>query len=346
MNNKRFILLCTFALAACGGAGGSNPTPIGKAVGTTPVTAGTTTMSVSFLIPDTTTTVGSASTVRTPQYVAPETSFLFFDLQNNANPVFDNTFTVDSNHCTGGSSGNVCTFTATVPAGDTTTLRWSIAAGAGQPDGSTGTPLSVAHTVQACYPFPCQAGTVNVRAYLNAVVTDIFKAGLDWFFAAAIYPSGGIAVPWFTLTPMDAFGNTVRGSYGSNAPINSTGFENPFTLSVDDGAAGEVLLEQIVGLAPGPALVPPLFSSQTFSMLANLHGGVQGIALIDNATITRTFNINYSIPAITLQPSEFPQLTKPWTSPAKSGTIMTVQCVPPAQAPTGPNPNPCSEIFP
>ena len=71
---------------------------------------------------------------------------------------------------------------------------------------------------------------------------------------------------------------------------------------------------------------------------------MEGIVLVDKATVPRTFTINYAFPEVDLQPSEFPQLTKTWVSPAKTGAIMQAECVPPNAGGAGETPFTCQAL--
>lgn len=337
---KRLIsALALCALAACGGGG--TVTPAAKPV-SAPAAAGTMSFVVTIPLPGTVIpqSVAANSTTRTPQYLAPQTSFILVDLQGgNANPAFDNTFTVSPATCQVSYGNETCTFTMPIPAGDPTTQRWSIVAGSGKPDG-TGAMLSVAHNVPPCYPFPCQS-TPTINVYLNPVVADVQTQVLNW--TANQFPRITPPLPVFPLVTVDAYGNSVRGTYGSDAPLNSTNFANPITISIND-PSGEIMLNQINGTEVGPFVGSTPFTTHTYTMLGGLHGGVEGIVLLDNATVPRTFTINYVVPEVDLQPSEFPQLTKTWVSPAKTGAIMQAECVPPNAGGTGETPFTCQAL--
>lgn len=340
------VLLPLAFITGCGGGGSSSPTPLTALQPSASTTTATSTMTIQLRIPTSLSAVPQSRVIaesvmpntREPQYLAPQTAFILVDLQNNSNPLFDNTLLVTPAACPQSGGYENCTFSIAIPAGDPTIQQWSVLAGAGKPDGSVGSPLSVVHDVAPCYPFACSGAAIYLNAYLDAIVTDVFHAGLGW--SGDDFKQLQPAFSDFMLAPQDAFGNTVHGTYGDDAPINSSGFANPFTLSIDD-ASGEETLNTINAGGPGPVLGTP-FKSQIFSTLAGYHGGVEGIELVNAATVTRTFQVNYSIPKVDLQPREFPQLLKTWSSPAKTGAIMTVTCAPPSSPP---NDNDCREIF-
>ena len=290
---------------------------------------------------------------RAPQYIAPETTFFLVDLQGNVDPQFNDTFTVNGTNCPPTTGPTLtCTFTANVPAGaDPTTQRWSIAAGSGtKTDGSAGTPLSVVHNVAPCVELnvsvTCGASStmpntkVVIVAALDAVVASIGNVvfGTQNFTPLVTPPNPAAPnpAPYFTFVAADAFGNAVRGAYTSDAPIGDWNFADPFTIAEDD-ASGEVNLDVIVFPSQGFAADGPV-SSVTFTTLAGAHGGVAAIRIDDGATAPRTLHVTYTLPAVTLSPSEFPQLKAPWTSAGASGTLLTLTCVPPASVPAGTNP--------
>lgn len=344
---KHLLLLATiFALAACGG-GGSSPSSVPVVKPSVSAFGSLPTMTFQVQIP-LTTTVASANS-RTPQYLAPETTFLLVDLQGNTDPQFAHTFAVGPTApgCTINAGILDCTFTGSVPAGDPTTQLWSIAAGSGlNTNGTSGPPLSVIHnvapvyasavagspTAPSCFGGGTSGGIIQLCATLNAVVANIINPSLN-FGGNGPFPT----IPYVSLTPVDAFGNAVYGAViTANAPLGTWSFANPFTISEGD-TSGQLELELLVAAAPGPLPFPPISTSLTISVFA-AHGPDPGIEIIDTATQSRTMNVSYSIPAVTLQPSEFSQLTGPWTSPAKTGTLLTVTCVPPASVAAGVNP--------
>jgi hypothetical protein len=332
----------TLILAGCGGGGASTALIAPHAVSALHATSGATVATtVTFRIPLAGTASSStAGATRAPQYLAPQTAFIFADLQNNTNPAFDYTFLVTSAACSTAEGYESCSYAMNIPAANVTSQQWSFAAGAGKPDGTTGPPLSVDHNVTPCYPFPCSNSSGYINVYMNAVVADVYHAGLSW--SGLDFPKSSPPFADFKLTAEDPFGNDVYGQYGANAPVDSDGFANPFTLSIAD-PSGQEMLADVVATDIYPILESP-FATQTFSTLAGEHGGVVGIAIINNATASRTFAINYAIPEFDLQPSEFPQLASTWKSPAKTGTIMSVTCNPPTR-PT-PLDTDCQEVFP
>jgi hypothetical protein len=337
---------CATALAACGGgSSGSNTGPLPPAKATSATTA-----TFRFTIP-LPTTIATAH-ARTPQYVAPNTSFFLVDLQGNSDPQFQNTFIVDSGHCAtnAGTGSYSCTFTGVVPAGDPTTQRWSIATGAGKPDGTSGPPLSVLHNVAPCSSFSgspsCTNGQVNLSASLDAVVVNVVGpfGSAPFLDFQPINPGlvpPGSPVPLFQFVGIDAFGNSVSGAFTADAPFGNWGFTNPITIAEDD-TSGEIFMEVLQHVAGGVLPLGPV-TTATFSTLAGLHGGVAGIQIDDNATASRTVHFTYSVPEVALQPSEFPQLAGIWHGPAKNATLLTITCVPPASVPAGTNP--CSQVF-
>ncbi len=332
------LALC--ALAACGGGGSGAVTPPTKPISTTSV-AGTMSFVVAIPLPGTVVpqSLAASSTTRTPQSLAPQTSFILVDLQNNTNPAFENTFTITPAACPVSGGFEECTFTMSIPAGDPTTQLWSIVAGSGKPDG-TGTMLSVAHSVPPCFPFPCQ-GTPTLTVFLNLVVANVQTEVLGW--TAPQFTFVTPPLPLFSLVALDAFGNSIRGQFGADAPLDSISFANPFTLSIND-PSGQISLNQINGTDLAPLLGNAAFTTQTYVMLGGPHGGVEGIVLLDQATAPRTFTINYSVPEVDLTSTEFPQLTKTWVSPAKTGAIMQAECVPPSGSPPAVQPLTCQTL--
>ena len=282
-------------------------------------------------------TPGSAR-ARVPQYVSPDSSFFLVDLQGNGDPRFANAFLVDPAHCISGSQPNLaCTFTVAIPGGDATTQRWSIAAGAGKTDGTSGPPLSVIHDV---IPFVSPTGTVTVHATLDTIVASVGNAFLGYQDFSPLQPSTSNPTPYFLFTADDAFGNAVQGD--TVAELGLEQFANPIVLAEDD-ASGELHMDVIDRAIGGPivygAPAGPV-STVTFARLTTL----AAIRIDDGATAARTMNVTYSVPEVDLVPSEFSQLTAVWRSPARTGTLLTVVCVP--KASVAATANPCTQVSP
>jgi hypothetical protein len=331
------LLLVVIALAACGGGGGASQTPSVTArtsvPGGAPIAQKTTraTFQVEIPLHQTLASVGA----RTPQYVSPNTTFFLVDLQGNSDPQFANTFLVDSTHCTTQTNSNnvqvlSCTFTAMIPALDIATQNWSIAAGAGKTDGTSGPPLSVKHNVTA-FVSPVD-NSVTFNAFLDTIVTNLTNVvfGFQDFL-----PSAGATttVPYFMFTATDYFGNAVLGDRSGLAGAEQ--FANPITLTEDD-TSGELHMGLIQCCAMGRNVRGGPVSTLTFDRLVSPN--LVAIQIVDDATASRTMHINSTLPVVNLQPSEFSQLATTWSSPAKTNTLLTITCVP-ASAPTT---NPCS----
>jgi hypothetical protein len=320
----------TALLAACGGGGGI-PAVTKPAAGT----AATSTALVQIEVP---LHVAAASAhTRSPQWVSPSTTFFLVDLQNNSDPRFDNTFTVDATHCQSATNAGLpvlaCSFTATIPAGDPTTQRWSIAAGAGKTDGSTGPPLSVVHNT----PAQLANGQAQILAFLDTIVSSVTVSSLG---LGNFQPSGTVKyVPYFTITALDAFGNASVGDETTNPGVEQ--FANPITLTEDDasGVLGLGIIFHAVGPSPYQPPNPTLVSTTTFTRLNQL----AAIEIVDNVTTSGTMNVSYSLPAIALQPSEFPQLHTTWGSAATTVKVASYRCGPLTNSATV---NPCTQTFP
>ena len=332
------IALLSMAVpAACGGGSVPAVTKAGAGAAT-----GTATATFQIQIP-LHASAASAHT-RSPQFISPSTSFFLVDLQGSVNPLFDNTFKIDSNHCatstTGGSPTTPytptldCTFTAQVPAGDPTTQRWSIAAGAGNSDGTSGPPLSVIHGAAG----QLVGGQTEILAFLDTIVANVTVGSLQFGNFQGPLPARN--VPYFEIIPLDAFGNAVQGDVNTNIGIEQ--FANPIALSEDD-ASGQVGLG-IIDTASGPSPYqppnPPLVATATFDRLNTL----AAIEIVDNATVSRTMNVSYTLPEVDLQPSEFPQLAGTWRNPATTVKLATYTCVPSSSVSAGTNP--CTQSYP
>jgi hypothetical protein len=331
-------LLGAAMLAACSGGGGSGVPVVTKPSGGGALT-GTTAAIVRIQIP-LHVTAGSAHT-RAPQFVSPNTSFFLVDLQGATNALFDNTFTVDSTHCTPGTNGGNpnlptldCTFSAQVPSGDPTAQNWSIAAGAGNTDGTSGTPLSVIHNAHG----QVVGGQTEILAFLDTVVASVSLITLQ--LGNFQGPSPAVEVPYFGIVAMDAFGNAVAGDVSGNIGIEQ--FANPIALTEDDGSGqlGMGVINHAGGPSPFQPSNPSPVTTVTFDRLNQL----AAIEIVDNATISRTMNVSYSLPEMDLQPSEFPQLARTWRSPAITAKLATFSCVPTASVPAGSDP--CTQSYP
>lgn len=347
------LLLLTVACGGGGGGGGTHPLPAVSSANT----GQTTTAIVQVTIPQP--QAGTAASARSPQYVAPQTAFFYVDLQNNTNPEFDNTFTVSPSTCPAQGGVETCIFNATIPAGDPTTQRWSIAMGA-----TTGPPLSVIHDVQPCVDYACPAGQeLYIRATPNAVVANV--SGTDVCCEPSTlqydYDSTYPNLIFFTFDPLDAFQNVVDGQWSFNAPADVSGFASPLSIAVTNASGGQIQLQPlVVEGSEGPQLDGTPQSAITFSNpqdpncdandefcygLEGSHGGVVALAIDVSSSLPGpwTSSITYNAPAITLQPSEFPQLQSAWSAPAASGTLMTITCQPPSSVPAGTNP--CTQDY-
>jgi hypothetical protein len=329
------IIVIAVGLAACGGSSAGGVASIVPAAGAFgQQSAQTATVQIEVPLAQTAASVTS----RTPQYVAPQTSFFLVDLQGVKDTQFQNTLFVDATHCANGTGVQTCTYTINIPAGDPTSQKWSIAAGAGSPFSPSGPPLSVVHNYSPCG-FPSCTGGVVISVWLDAVVADITNVsfGFGWP-PPGYYPSGsGQATPYFTFTPVDAYGNVVFGRFGTNAPLDSWGFENPITLT-DDDRSGELTVAAVIQIQPLAIIADTLVAPVTFTTLANPHAATHAMAIIDNATQSRTMNITYAVPKVELKPSEFPQLRGVWSSPARTGTLLTVTCMPASSVSAGTSP--------
>lgn len=320
------------ALSACGGGGGSAVAPASPSQTTSQAT-----QSVTFQV-DIPVSASATSNARSPQYIAQQTTFFYADLQNNTNPEFDNTFVVSSANCPTVFNDIQCTFTGTIPAGSTSGLTWSVAAGTGTP--GSGRILSVAHNVPPCLGTAgCNGETIH--AYLNAIVANVAMPnpsfGNEWPPYGYGCCGSSTGAPSFEIEPLDGADNAVYGAYGINPQTDDSGFSNPITIAEDD-PSGELQLEQISQVNLGPLPTPPIAASLTFSTLMGYNGIQNAIEIVDNATVTRTMHVTYSVPAVTLTPAEFPQLQSSFTSPAASGRLFTATCVPPSSVPSGTNP--------
>lgn len=330
-------LLGAAMLAACSGGGGSGVPAVPKPFGGE--SAGTTAAIVRIQIPIDV-TAPSAHT-RSPQFVSPNTSFFLVDLQGATNAVFDNTFNVDSTHCTAGTNGGNpnlptldCTFIAQVPPGDPTTQNWSIAAGAGNTDGTSGSPLSVIHNAHG----QLVGGQTEILAFLDTVVASVSLIPLQLGNFQGPLPA--VEVPYFGIAAMDAFGNAVEGDVTSNIGVEQ--FANPIALTEDDasGQLGMGVIDHAGGPSPFQPSNPSPVTTVTFDRLNQL----AAIEIVDNATISRTMNVSYSLPEVDLQPAEFPQLARTWRSPARTAKLGTFSCVPTASVPAGSDP--CTQSYP
>ena len=324
-----FTIFGAALLTACGGGGIPAATkPAARAAA-----AGTALVQIQIPLH---VTAASAHT-RAPQWVSPNTSFFLVDLQNNSDPRFDNTFLVDSTHCASTTNSGVpvldCTFTATIPGGDPTVQRWSIAAGAGKTDGSSGPPLSVLHGAAA----QSVNGQTEILAFLDTIVASVRTNPLALGNFQGPLPAK--YVPYFTVVALDAFGNASPGDETGDIGIEE--FADPIALAEDDtsGQLGLGVISHSGGPSPYQPPNPTPTASTTFDRL-NL---LAAIEIVDAATATRTMNLSYSLPQIDLERSEFPQLAGPWVNPAQNVKLATFSCGPPTGSPTT---NPCTQTFP
>jgi hypothetical protein len=321
--------LVSMTFAACGGGGGSQPTPIGVTGGSASVTVPTASTprqpaTFTVTVPRSAGASTAASNARSAQYVSPSTAEFYISLQD-APGVGDRTYSftenVDSTHCTGAGTTQVCSYTEQVPTG---TDVFSIVAASGGPDP---TPLSYAGVVNAANPDGGPVSATIGSTGTNAIQADLAPIAAtapgSYLFTSLNLFTAAPSLPYFTLQFLDLGGNALP-ERGNGSEFNGF-FVNPVTISDTSPFTAELLY-----VMPTEGLSIPLGTSYTFPEPQPFYLDLNGFVGTQTITIT--------VPPVQISQTEFPQLpTSTLNAPGWSQSY-TITCA----TETDPTVSPCS----